>query len=146
MQSSVAPTRAVVGGGGLLMTCACSTSSQTAAVIAPAGLGATSRVVHPLFIAVGAGLMLYGLGRTRPASALIGVAAFTLMAVAALLAPQSIMSTKMSDMHGAIPWNSAQMMGGALYVVSGALLAYAVWRAFPSPNPRASAVALGGMT
>ena len=146
MRSEVNPTRAVVGGSGVVMTCACSTSSQTAAVIGLAGLGATSRVVHPLFIAVGASLMLYGLWRTRRESAWIGLVAFTLMSVAAILAPQSIMSTAMSDMHGSIPWNAGQMAGGALYLVSGALLAYAVWRAFPSPNPRASAVALGGMT
>ena len=138
MRSDVSPSRAVVGGGGVLMTCACSTSSQAAAVIGLAGLGATSRIVHPILIAAGAALMLYGLWRTRPASAWIGVAAFALMALAAAMAPQSIMSTKMSDMHGSIPWNAAQMTGGALYLVSGALLAYAVWRAFPSTAPPAA--------
>ena len=146
MRSDVASTGAVVGGGGVLMTCACSTSSQAAAVAALAGLGATSRIVHPLFIAVGAGLMIFGLWRTQRSAAMLGAGAFALMAIAALLAPQSIMSTKMSDMHGAIPWNASQMTGGALYLLSGALLAFAVWKAFPSPNPRASAVALGGMT
>ena len=146
MRPELNPTRAVVGGGGVLMTCACSTSSQAAAVITLAGLGATSRVVHPLFIAVGAALMVYGLWRTNRVSAFVGLGAFALMSLAAILAPQSIMSTAMSDMHGSIPWNGSEVIGGALYVVSGVLLAYAVWRAFPSPNPRASAVALGGMT
>ena len=146
MAPDVAPTRAVVGGTGVLMTCACSTSSQTAAVVALAGLGATSRIVHPLFIAVGAAFIVYGLWRTRRASALLGIAAFAVMALAALLAPQSVMSTAMSDMHGSIPWNATEMIGGALYLVSGGMLAYALWRAFPSPKPMASATAIGGMT
>jgi hypothetical protein len=75
----------------------------------------------------------------------LGAIAFGVLAVAATLTPSSAMSTAASSMHGSLPWNAVEMLGGALYVVAGAMLAYAFWRAFPSPNPAASATAMSGM-
>jgi hypothetical protein len=146
MRPVVDPNRAVVGGTAVVMACACGTSAQAAKVVALVGIGATTRIVHPIFVGIGAALILYGLWNTRRESGVLGAVAFAVLAVAAALTPASVMSTVMSDMHGSLPWNAVQMLGGALYVVAGAILAYAFWRAFPARNPAASATAIGGMT
>src|SRR5919199_5500248 len=139
------PTGAAVVGTAIVMTCACSTSGQAAKAVALLGVAATKPVAHVTFVAVGAALVLYGLWHTRRQSAVLGAIAFGILAVAATLTPSSAMSTATSSMHGSLPWNAVEMLGGALYVVAGATLAYSFWRAFPSPNPAASATAMSGM-
>jgi hypothetical protein len=139
------PTHAAVAGTAIVMTCACSTSGQAAKAVALLGAAATKPVSHVIFVGIGAALVLYGLWHTRRQSALLGAAAFAVLAIAATLTPSSAMSTSMNAMHGSLPWNAVQMLGAALYVVAGGTLAYAFWRAFPSPNPAASATAMSGM-
>lgn len=147
MSPSVSPTHAVVGGTAVVMACACGTATQTAALVSLAGLGTTTAVVvHPIFLAVGAALIVFGLWHTRRESAVLAAAAFAVLAVAGALTPASSMTTKMGDMHGSLPWSSLEMLGGALYVVFAAMIGYAFWRAFPVRDSAASATAIGGMT
>jgi hypothetical protein len=117
-------------------------------LLALAGIAATTKFLHPMFFTIGAALIVYGLWRTRRASAWMSVAAFAIIGGAALLTPPGKMTMKGSHMaagHPGLPWNATQMFGASLYIVGIALLAYAFWRAFPSRKPKASAVAIGGM-
>jgi hypothetical protein len=120
------------------MACACGAATNSAKLVALAGIGASTKVVHPIFLGVGAGLIVYGLWRIARASAYLALAAFGVLALAAVLTPPTVMTVK------ALPWNGVQMGGAGLYVAAAAMLAYAFWRAFPSPQPEASATAIGG--
>jgi hypothetical protein len=137
-------TRSTIGGTSVLM------AGSTAKLVALMGLSVTSAIIHPAFVAVGVALMLYGLWRTNRQSALVAAAAFGVLSIAALLTPASVMTTgamsgESMHTHAGLPWNGAQMVGAALYLVGGVTLAYALWRAYPSPKPTASATAMGGM-
>ncbi len=138
MLRALTPTQSALGGTAIVMSCACGASVGTAQLVALAGIGATSRFIHPLFLGVGAALILGGLWRIARPSAYIAAAAFGVLAVAATLTPPTVMTTKL------VPWNAAQMAGGALYVVVAAMLGYAFWRAFPSRDPAAAGAAIGG--
>ncbi|MBA4157374.1 MAG: hypothetical protein H0X65_07850 [Gemmatimonadetes bacterium] len=133
------PPRTALGGTAILMACACGTATTTATLAASAGLGATNRIVHPIFIAVAAGLIIYGLWRMARTSGYLAVSAFGLLGVGAALTPPMAMSS------GAMPWGTLQVAGALLYLGAAALLGYAFWRAFPSPKPAASGTAIGGV-
>lgn len=139
MSTALTPPRTALGGAAVLMACACGTATNAAALAAAAGVAATTVLLHPIFIGVGAALVSYGLWRTAPRSGMLALGAFAILAVGAAFTPPRIMSGK------AIPWNEAQIFGGALYVVAAVLLGYAFWRAFPSPKPAASGTAIGGV-
>lgn len=138
MNTALTPTHSVLGGTAVVMACACGAAANSAKLVALTGVGASTKVVHPIFLAVGAGLILYGLWRIAKPSAYLALVAFPILAIAAFLTPPTVMTTK------ALPWNGVQMGGAALYLVAAAILAYAFWRAFPSPKPDASATAIGG--
>jgi len=142
------PTRATLGGSSIIMACACGTASSTMKMMAIAGIAATTKVLHPVFFSIGAVLIVYGLWRTARQSAYMSVAAFAIIGAGAWLTPPGKMTMRGSEMaagHPGIPWGATQMFGASLYVVGIALLAYAIWRAFPARNPKASAAAIGGM-
>ena len=144
----VGSARSSLGGTAVLMACACGAASSSAKLVALAGLGATTTLIHPAFAAIGAGLVLFGLWHTRRRSAGIAAGAFVVLAAAALLTPPTVMTVRgMDDMHPGpgLPWSSLQMLGAALYVLAGIILAYAFWTAYPSRKPSASATAIGGM-
>jgi len=136
--SSLSPTRAALGGTAILMACACGAATNSVKLVALAGVGASPTLLHPVFIAIAASLTVYGLWRTSRVSAYLALGAFAVLAVAAALTPPMVMSTK------ALPWNPSQLAGGGLYLVAAGILVYAFWRAFPSPRPAASAVAMSG--
>lgn len=138
MLRSLTPAQSALGGTAVVMSCACAASVSTAQVVALAGIGATSLLVHPLFLGVGAVLIVGGLWRVARRSAYLAAGAFAVLAVAATLTPPLVMSSKL------VPWSTSQMIGGALYVVVAAMLGYAFWRAFPSSNPGAAGTAIGG--
>lgn len=139
MSTLLSPTPAALGGTAVLMACACGTAANGAILLGMAGVGASTRVVHPLFIAAAAGLILYGLWHTLRSSAVLALGGFGVLAAGAVLTPPTVMST------GALPWDGTQMFGGGLYLIAAALLGYAFWRAFPSPRPAASGAAIGGI-
>lgn len=136
--SDPAAPRAALGGTAILMACACGTATSTAKLVALGGVGASTRMLHPVSIGVAAGLIVYGLWRTLRLSGLLAVGAFVVLALAAALTPPSVMTTS------ALPWSSSQVGGGGLYLLAAGMLGYAFWRAFPSPRPAASAAAIGG--
>lgn len=138
MHRALTPTQSALGGTAVVMSCACAASRSSAQLIASAGIGVGTHLVHPLFLGVGAALIIGGLWRIARTSAYLAMAAFVVLAVAATLAPPTVMTSK------AMPWNASQMAGGALYLVAAAILAYAFWLAFPSRNPGASGTAIGG--
>ncbi len=144
MTRSSASSRSALGGAAGVMACSCGASSMIAKIVLLAGLGVTAAVVQPALVAIGAAFVIAGLLRIERRSAQIAIAAFAVMAVAAVLAPQHMMSG--GDMgNSRVPWSAITMWGGALYLVSIAALGYAFWRAFPSPRPGASGAAIGGM-
>lgn len=139
MSAVLTPPRAALGGTAVLMACACGTAANSAKLLALGGIGASTKVVHPVFIAAAAGLIVYGLWRTLRSSAYLALAGFGVLAVGAALTPPMSMSSR------AMPWNGVQVFGAGLYLVAAALLGYAFWRAFPSPKPAASGTAIGGV-
>lgn len=139
MSAVLTPPRAALGGTAVLMACACGTAANSAKLLALAGVGASTKVVHPVFIALAAGLIVYGLWRTLRSSAYLAMGAFAVLSAAAVLTPPMAMSS------GAMPWNGVQVLGAGLYLVAVALLGYAFWRAFPSAKPAASGTAIGGV-
>lgn len=148
MASVLTPTRASVGGSGIIMACACGTASSTMKLLAIASIGASTKFLHPAFFGVGAALILYGLWRTARRSAYLAAAAFAIIGAGAWITPPGKMTMRGSEMaHGnpGIPWDSTLMVGGLFYLVGIAILGYAFWRAFPSRKPTASAAAIGGM-
>lgn len=138
MAMTLSPDRAALTGTAVVMACACGVASNTARALQLGGVGATSQFVHPVFIGVGAALVIHGLWRVARAHGLTALAAFALIAVGALLTPPAVMTS------AALPWNTTQMLGAAVYVVAAAMLWYAFFRAFPSPNPSAAGGAMAG--
>jgi len=155
MDGALNPTRASLGGTSILMACACATASSSVKLLALAGIGLTTTLVHPFFVGIGAALITYGLWRINRSAAYVAIAAFVVLAMAAWLTPPSVMTAnggmasesggmvKMN--HPGVPWGGLHMFGAALYLVAAALLAYAFWRAFPARDSGASAMAIGGM-
>lgn len=139
MPTALTPTHAALGGTAILMACACGTATNSTKLLGMGGIGASTLVVHPLFIAAAAGLILYGLWHTLRSSAVLALVGFSVLGAGAVLTPPTVMSSR------AVPWQGVQMFGGGLYLIAAALLGYAFWRAFPSPKPAASGTAMGGV-
>lgn len=135
----VTPPRAAIGGTAVLMACACGAADHTARLLGLTGMAVTTTMVHPVFLGAAAALIVWGLWRISPRSGQLAALAFVVMAAAAALTPPRVMTLR------ELPWNSMQMMGGGLYLVAAALLAYGFWRAFPFPNPAASGTAMSGV-
>lgn len=138
MLSSLSPTRAALGGSAILMACACGAAVNSAKLIGIGGVTVSSGVILPAFIGVAAALIIYGLWRIARISAYLAAGAFAILAAGAALTPQSAMVIK------ALPWDVSQVAGAGLYVMAAGILVYALWRAFPSPRPAASGVAMSG--
>jgi hypothetical protein len=138
MATILTPPRAALSGTALLMACSCGVVTSSAMLGAMMGLGTTNRMVHPVFIAVAAGLIIYGLWRMARSSGYLALGAFGLLAVGAALTPPMAMSAR------AMPWDALQITGAFFYLGAAALLGYAFWRTFPSPKPAASGTAIGG--
>lgn len=146
MSDRAGSERAALGGTAVLMACACGAATESTKLVGLAGLGATNKVVHPIFIALAAGLIVRGLWRTARPSAYLAIAAFVVLAAGAVLTPPMVMTMSPKTPAGGVPWTALQMAGASLYVLAAGLLGYAFWRAFPTPQPGASATAIGGMT
>lgn len=138
MRDALTPARSALGGTAVLMACACGTATGSVKLVALAGIGATTTLVHPVFLAAAGLLIVSGLWRTAPVSGYLALGAFALFALGATLTPPSVMTAT------ALPWGAAQVGGAGLYLLAAAMLGYAFWRAFPSPAPSASATAIGG--
>lgn len=155
MNAALSPARASLGGTSIIMACACGTAVSSVQLLALGGVGATTKLVHPMFLGVGAALVIYGLWRTARVSAYIALAGFAVLAIAAVITPPLVMTMKggLATESGimpmganpGVPWNGMHMFGASLYVVAAAILGYAFWRAFPSRKPSASALAIGGV-
>jgi hypothetical protein len=132
------PARTTLTGTAVMMACACGAGNSSAKLLRMAGLDATPRLTHPIFLGVGALLVVSGLWRIQRRTALIAALSFLTLAAASALTPPMMMSAAKE------PWHGAQIAGGVLYLVFAAMLAYAFWIAFPSPGaPRTAAKAIG---
>lgn len=138
MTNGLTPTRSALGGTAVLMACACGTSARVATLFIMGGVGATTRIVHPIILGVGAAAVVYGLWHTARRSAYLALAAFAVLALGAAITPPMVMDVKF------LPWSPMEMVGAGLYVVAAAMLGYAFWTAFPSKNPAAAGTAIGG--
>ncbi|CAN5873379.1 hypothetical protein BH23GEM7_BH23GEM7_33290 [soil metagenome] len=133
------PPRAAISGAAVLMACACGAVTASAKLGAMTGLGTTNRIFHPIFVALAAGLIIYGLWRMARSSGYLALGGFGLFTVGAALTPPMAMSAR------AMPWSTLQVTGALFYLAAAAALGYAFWRAFPSPKPAASGTAIGGV-
>ena len=138
MFTAPSPTRTALGGTAILMACACGAATNSAKLVALSGLGATTRAVHPIFVAIAAGLIITGLWRTMASAGRLALGAFGLLALAAAITPPTVMT------QSAMPWSPVQLVGAGLYILAAGFLGYAFFNAFPSPKPSASAGAIGG--
>ncbi len=139
MSAILTPSRSAIAGAAVLMACACGAVTASAKLGAMTGLGVTNRIVHPIFVAVAAGLIIYGLWRMAKSSGYLALGAFGLLTIGAALTPPMAMSAR------AMPWNTLQITGALFYLAAAAVLGYAFWRAFPSPKPAASGTAIAGV-
>ena len=135
------PARTTLTGTTVLMACACGAGASTARLLQMGGMNATAKVTHPIFLGIGALLILRGLWQIERRAVFLAAAAFVTLVAASFLTPPMMMSATHE------PWHGAQIIGGVLYLVFAAFLASAFWFAFPTPsNPRpaAKAIALAG--
>lgn len=121
-----------------MAACACGAGNSTAKLITMVGMPATAKLTHPIFLGIGALLVLSGLVKINKRSAAIAAFAFATLIAAATLTPPMMMSATHE------PWHGAQIAGALLYLVFGSALAYAFYLAFPSSKPAATATALAG--
>ena len=141
MSIQLTPARTTLSGTAVLMACACGAGYSSAKLLGMAGMDVTAKVTQPLFMSVGALLLLRGLWQIQRRAALIAVLSFLTLIAAAALAPPMIMSAARE------PWHGSQIAGGFLYLIFAAIMGYAFWIAFPSPGaPRsgAKAIAMAG--
>lgn len=139
MTPILTPERSALAGTAVFMACACGTADNSAKLLGLTGMAVSTTMVHPVFLAVAGALIVWGLWRISRLSGQLAAGAFALLAIAAALTPPRVMTMR------ELPWNTSQMAGGLVYLVSAAVLAYAFWRAFPSPRPAASGTAMAGM-
>lgn len=155
MNNPMNPARASAAGTCVMMACSCGAAASSVKLLALGGIGVTSMLIHPLFLGVGAALILSGLWRMARESAYVALIGFMILGFAFAVTPPSVMTmvggmasenggmAGMSSVH--VPWGSWHMFGASLYVVGAAVLGYAFWRAIPSRKPAASALGIGGM-
>ncbi|HWQ00141.1 MAG TPA: hypothetical protein VNK92_06695 [Vicinamibacterales bacterium] len=139
MQTRLTPGRSAVVGTAFLMGCACGAAANGARLLSLSGVPVSNKVVHPLLLGIGVVLILDALRRIRRPLSTLALAAFAVLALASIVTPPMAMSPR------ALPWSAAQAGGAGLYLLFAALLGYAFWRAFPTPQPAASATTIGGM-
>lgn len=111
-------------GVAVLAACACGTSSQLGKLTGSYGRPLTEHQIHPFFVAVGSALLLAGLWRRASKAALIGLAAVAGLAIGEKLLPT------MGIIEGT-QLTAAQMGGVVFYFSAGALLVWALVRAYP---------------
>lgn len=126
-----------LAGVAVLAACACGSSAKLAGLDRSYGGNVSTLMIHPLFLAVGAGLILFGLWRREhsvPFFALIGLALLGLGEF--IVAPMSITaSTHLSPM---------QLLGLSFSIVAAAVLVFAFYRAYPSKHPAFALTAMTG--
>jgi hypothetical protein len=133
-----------------LAACACGAGSGIVKALASGGihthdtviLGAscgTDHSVQPIFIGVGALLILFGMSLRSLSSAVIAAIGCAGIAIGHFLAGPSTMSI------GLLPHKDTHLWGYAGYLIGAAFLIAAFLRVFRSPKPLAAGTAMGGM-
>ncbi|HET7712129.1 MAG TPA: hypothetical protein VFL80_09395 [Thermoanaerobaculia bacterium] len=138
MNLQLTPARSSLAGAAVMAACACGAGNSSAKLITMAGLPATAKLTHPVFLAVGALLIFTGLLQMNRRAAAISVAGFAMLIAGSILTPPMMMSVANT------PWQMPQMIGALFYLLFGAALGYAFWLAFPSPMPGAAATGIAG--
>lgn len=139
MNLRLTPARSAMAGAAVMAACACGAGNSSAKLITMAGLPATAKLTHPIFLIAGALLIFSGLIRLNRRAAAIAAVGFIFLVAAAALTPPMMMSASR------LPWQSTPvLLGAVLYLFFGAALGYAYWLAFPSPFPRATATGIAG--
>lgn len=138
MSFQLTPGRASLAGAAVMAACACGAGNSSAKLMAMAGMPATAKLTHPIFLAIGAILIFSGLWRINRRAAALAVAGFGMLIAGAVVTPPMMMSAAQT------PWHGAHLLGAVFYLLFGAALGYAFWRAFPSPFPGAAATGIAG--
>lgn len=138
MSLQMTPGRISLSGAAVMAACACGAGNSSAKLITMAGLPATAKLTHPIFLGVGALLIFAGLLRLNRRSAAFAAAGFVMLIAGSILTPPMMMSVANT------PWQGLQLLGALFYLLFGAALGYAFWLAFPSPFPGAMATGIAG--
>ena len=138
MSFQMTPARTSLAGATVMAACACGAGNSTAKLITMTGFPATAKLTHPIFLGIGALLILSGLFRLNRRAAMIAAGGFIFLIAGSALTPPLMMSAAHE------PWGGPQLLGAFFDLVFGAALGYAFWRSFPSPFPRATATGIAG--
>lgn len=134
----------------MLAACACGAGSNTVKALAASGyqtpntviFGAscgTDHSVQPLFVGIGALLILIGMSIRKFSAAVLAAIGCAAFAYGALAAGPSTMSSS------ALPHPSSHLYGYAAYIIAAVFLIAAFLRAFQTPKPLAAGTAMAGM-
>ena len=133
-----------------LASCACGAGSGIVKALATSGiqthdtviLGAscgTDHSVQPIFIGIGALLVLFGMSLRSLVSATLAAIGLAGILIGHFLAGPSTMSRSL------LPHRDVHFWGYAAYIVAAVFLVAAFLRTFKSPKPLAAGIAMGGM-
>lgn len=138
MNLALNPAQRSLTGVAVMAACACGAGNSSAKLLTMAGMHATPTLTHPIFLGIGALLIFSGLFAINRLAAAIAAGGFLFLVAGAALTPPMLMSSA----H--LPWEGAQLLGALFYLIFGAALGYAFFRAFPTPFPRAAATGIVG--
>lgn len=150
MNRNTLSTASAVGGVAALAACACGAGSGMVKALSSAGIHTTDTVifgascgtdhsVQPLFVGLGALLILIGMSLRKLSAAILAAIGCAAFAFGSLTAGPSTMSISV------LPHPSSQMWGYLAYIVAAIFLIAAFLRAFPTPKPLAAGTAMAGM-
>ncbi len=138
MSQFMTPGRLSLAGAAVMAACACGAGNNSAKLLTMAGMPASAKVTHPIFLAIGAILIFAGLLKIHRRAAFIAAGGLVMLVAGAALTPPMMMSAANT------PWHGTSLLGAFFYLLFGAAVGYAFWLAFPSPFPKAAATGIIG--
>ena len=137
MRSPLTATGSSLLGVAVLAACACGSSSKLASLDTSFGNHATARMIHPVFLAVGAALILGGLWQRHRRAAGFALSGLIALGIGEYLVPPM-------SITAATVFSSLQLAGLIASVAGAGLLVAAFFQAFPSQRPGSSLIAMSG--
>ncbi len=154
-------TGSALAGVAALAACACGAGSNTVKALSAAGFhtpntvifGAscgTDHSIQPLFVGIGALLILIGLSLRSLSAAILAAIGCAALAVGSLVSGPSILGSLASNHSGMqmvsqVSQGNAHLLGFIAYPLGAAFLILAFLRAFRTPKPLAAGTAMAGM-
>lgn len=125
-----------LAGVAALAACACGTSAGIGRLSSSFGVAASTRSVHPFFLAAGAVLIIGGLWDRNRRAAMLSVIAMLFLGLGELLTPPMSL--------GAADLDPVQITGLIASLIAAVFLVAAFFKAYPSPRPGPALTAMSG--